>query len=60
MLTNNSEKIADYLIGQEQRLFNAIVVGTYGGKPNWHEIAVKGRGSILEVPESAEGTMGLS
>ena len=59
MLTNNSEKIADYLIGQEQRLFNAIVVGTYGGKPNWHEIAVKGRGSILEVPENAEGTMGL-
>ena len=59
MLTNNSEKIADYLIGQEQRLFNAIVVGTYGGKPNWHEIAVKGRGSILEVPENTEGTMGL-
>ena len=30
-LTKNSEKIAAYLLGQEQRLFNAIVVGTYGG-----------------------------
>ena len=27
-LTNNSKKITDYLVGQEQRLFNAIVVGT--------------------------------
>jgi len=58
-LTNNSEKIAAYLLGQEQRLFNAIVVGTYGGSPNWHEIAVKGRDRIVEVPESIEGTIGL-
>ena len=59
MLTNNSEKISEYLVGQEQRLFNAIVVGTYGGHPNWHEISVKARGEILEVPGNAEGAMGL-
>ena len=58
MLTNNSKKIADYLVSQEQRLFNAIVVGTYGGSPTWHEISVKGRDGI-EVPENVEGTMGL-
>ena len=58
-LTKNSEKIATYLLGQEQRLFNAIVVGTYGGSPNWHEIDVKGRGGIAEVPKNIEGTIGL-
>ena len=57
-LTNNSMKITEYLLGQEQRLFNAIVVGTYGGSPNWHEISVTGRG-LLEIPDEAEGTMGF-
>ena len=58
-LTKNSEKIAAYLLGQEQRLFNAIVVGTYGGSPNWHEISVKGRDGIVDVPENVEGAIGL-
>ena len=57
-LTNNSLKITEYLLGQEQRLFNAIVVGTYGGSPNWHEISVTGRGHV-EIPDEAEGTMGF-
>lgn len=58
-LTDNSKKIATYLLSQEQRFFNAIVVGTYGGSPNWHEISVKGRGKIAEVPGNVEGVMGL-
>lgn len=58
-LTDNSKKIATYLLGQEQRFFNAIVVGTYGGSPIWHEISIKGRGKITEVPENVEGVMGL-
>ncbi len=57
-LTDNSVKITNYLLGQEQRLFNAIVVGTYGGHPNWHEISVKGR-NFAAVPEKIEGTIGL-
>ena len=57
-LTKNSEKITEYLLGQEQRLFNAIVVGTYGGSPNWHELSVTGRG-FVEIPDKAEGTMGF-
>lgn len=57
-LTDNSEKIAEYLLGQEQRLFNAIVVGTYGGHPNWHEISVTAR-DFAEVPENTEGKIGL-
>ncbi len=57
-LTNNSVKITEYLVAQKQRLFNAIVVGTYGGSPNWHEITVSGR-NLDEVPEIVDGTMGL-
>ena len=57
-LTINSVRITEYLLGQEQRLFNAIVVGTYGGSPNWHEISVTGRGHV-KIPDEAEGTMGF-
>ena len=57
-ITKNSEKITEYLLSQQQRLFNAIVVGTYGGEPNWLEISVTGR-NIVEVPEGIEGTIGL-
>ena len=59
MLTDNANKIADYLLRQDQRLFNALVVGTYGGKPNWHEISVKGNGRFVDVPEHATGAMGF-
>lgn len=57
-ITDNSVKITEYLLIQEQRLFNAIVVGTYGGEPNWHEISVTGR-DFDEVPEGTEGSIGL-
>ena len=29
------EEISSYLINQGQRFFNAIVVGIYGGDPDW-------------------------
>ena len=57
-LTDNSVKITDYLLGQEQRLFNAIVVGTYGGSPDWHEISVRRR-SDVKTPENTEETIGF-
>ena len=59
MLTNNSKRIAEYLLGQEQRFFNAIVIGSYGGSPNWHDLAVKGRDGIADVPEHPEGSIGF-
>jgi len=59
MLTDNANKIADYLLRQDQRLFNALVVGTYGGNPNWHEISVKGSGRFVDVPEHATGAIGF-
>lgn len=34
------ERIADYLISQKQHFFNSIVVGIYGGEPDWYPITI--------------------
>lgn len=34
------EQISDYLISQKQHFFNSIVVGIYGGEPDWYPITV--------------------
>ena len=59
MLTDNSKRIAEYLLGQEQRFFNAIVIGSYGGSPNWHDLSVKRRAGVADVPEHPEGSIGF-
>lgn len=45
-VTNRSEDIVDYLINQEQRFFNSLILGIYGGKPSWQEIEIKDTLSI--------------
>jgi DNA sulfur modification protein DndB len=40
-LTNRSDNIAHYLKSHSQRFFNALVIGVYGGQPEWHEISLK-------------------
>ena len=35
LIKGHAARIADYLIGQKERFFNAIVVGLYGGDPVW-------------------------
>ena len=32
-------QIAEYLKGQSERLFNSLVLATYGGQPNWHALS---------------------
>lgn len=34
-------EIAEYLATQKQRFFNALVLGIYGGEPEWQPVAVK-------------------
>ena len=59
-LTDRSKDIKNYLLSQSQRLFNALVVGTYGGNPDWYELAIRTDGSGLEpLPEYIEGTLGI-
>ncbi len=39
-LTNRVGPIADYLLEQKERFFNAIVVGVYGGDPQWYPLDI--------------------
>jgi len=59
-LTNRSGEIETYLRTQPQRFFNAIVVGTYGGKPQWHELSIRKLESRLkDAPEYLDGALGI-
>jgi len=40
--------IADYLLTQEQHFFNAIVVGIYGGEPDWYPITISEDSAVAE------------
>jgi len=38
--SNHTKAIANYLLTQPERFFNSIVVGVYGGNPEWAELKV--------------------
>ena len=40
-IANRSKQISDYLLKQPQRFFNALIVGVYGGSPEWYELDVR-------------------
>ena len=45
---DRTKGIVDYLKTQEQRFFNAIIIGLYGGNPQYQEIAVEKYNGIDE------------
>ncbi|MFX0206531.1 MAG: DGQHR domain-containing protein [Candidatus Hodarchaeota archaeon] len=58
-LTDRSSEISKYLLSQQQRFFNAIVVGTYGGNPKWGELVISDKKLALELPDYIEGMLGI-
>jgi len=57
-----AEEIAEYLVSQEQRFFNALVVGVYAGDPTWQDfgsITPEQPGTDLEIPVHASETFGF-
>jgi len=42
------EGIVTYLETQEQRFFNSLILGIYGGSPSWQELDIKTRYADLE------------
>ena len=53
-----SSEIADYLKKQPERFFNSLVVATYGGQPNWHELSdVRNKTKIDELKKLRETTI---
>lgn len=59
-LSNRSVEITTYLLNQEQRFFNSLVIGTYGGKPEWLELGVKAKNKDEEeLLLDLEGKLGF-
>jgi len=60
-ITNRATQIKDYLLNQPQRFFNALVIGVYGGSPQWFELEIK-ENLILDpegLPNYIEGALGI-
>ena len=60
-ITNRAKQISDYLLNQPQRFFNALIVGVYGGSPDWYELTI-GENPIFDapiLPSELEGVLGI-
>lgn len=60
-VTNRSMVIASYLKTQQQRFFNALIIGVYGGAPKWYELSIEqtDRFNPEDLPSSREGAFGI-
>lgn len=53
-----SAEIAEYLQKQPERFFNSLVIATYGGRPNWHELSdVNSKTDDKELRNLGENTI---
>jgi DNA sulfur modification protein DndB len=55
------EQISDYLKSQKQHFFNSIVVGIYGGDPDWYPITIGKNPTLpdLQIEDRAKHTFGF-
>lgn len=59
--SGHAESIKQYLLNKPQRFFNALVIGVYGGEPNFFELDLH-RGPRLnpaDLPDYFEGALGI-
>lgn len=54
-------QIKSYLLNDRQRFFNSLVIGIYGGAPEWHELDVEkwDKLELKTVPSYLEGAFGI-
>ena len=60
-ITNRAGQISDYLLKQPQRFFNSLIVGVYGGSPDWYELEI-GTNPLFDAeipPQELEGVLGI-
>jgi DNA sulfur modification protein DndB len=57
----HSEAIKRYLLNQDQRLFNALVIAIYGGAPTWAELKIDdtARSGLGALPDYMKGALGV-
>lgn len=60
-IAQRAGEISDYLLNQPQRFFNALIVGVYGGAPDWYELAIgtNRHFDAEELPLYLEGALGI-
>ena len=60
-ITDRSEQISDYLLKQPQRFFNALIVGVYGGSPDWYELDIRTNHlfDAEALPRELDGVLGF-
>ena len=59
-LGNRANDIAEYLLSQPQRFFGSVVVGVYGGRPEWLEIDIhEAARPWREAGDRLEGAIGF-
>lgn len=60
---DRTKEITNYLLENNDRFFNSLVVAVYGGDPNWHNVdnlrPNNDESSQLEFPEYAEECIGF-
>lgn len=57
----HSGSIRRYLLQQDQRLFNALVIAVYGGSPAWAELKIDdtGKAGMGTLPNYMKGALGV-
>lgn len=61
-IESHAEAIAEYIVGNPQRFLGSLIVGVYGGSPNWTPLNVivpDGEGISDDQLERIEGRLGL-
>ena len=59
--SKHAESIKQYLLNRPQRFFNALVIGVYGGQPNFFELELhkSPRLNPADLPDYFEGALGI-
>lgn len=56
----HSEKIRNFILMDEQRLFNSMVIGVYGGQPEWLSLDINaGEITEKELPLEVRNSVGI-
>lgn len=60
-LDKRGEEIRDYLLNQEERFFSSLVLGVYGGEPEWHDLSIRENPYLPpdELPEYTRMALGI-
>src|SRR4051812_10667840 len=60
LIKGHADTIADYLLHQNERFFNALVVGVYGGQPSWAPLSVASHPGEVELTDEDRETLSAS